>query len=237
MKIFVITLPAATMRQESIKSQFRALNLSFEFFPGVDGRKLSNDEILEYYDSNKANKYSGRDLTRGEIGCALSHKYIYKTINNNNIQRAIVLEDDIIIDQKFPQIVSYLEHLAIDNYIIKMDITEKQTVPWHKIHLGDRYSIEHPLSSVAYTWGYYIDIKAAKTMLKIIDKIFLVADYWVYFKSFIKLRILSEKIISDNDSFESEIGEREEDKEEYIYKINIINKVNKFFKLLITLVH
>jgi GR25 family glycosyltransferase involved in LPS biosynthesis len=225
------------MRQENIKSQLNALDLSFEFFTGIDGRKLSNNELLEYYDSNKANKYSGRDLTRGEIGCALSHKYIYKKMIADNIQRAIVLEDDITIDQEFPLVVSRLEHLAINNYIIKMDTAEKQTVPWHRTSLGDGYFIEHPLSSISATLGYYIDIEAAKTMLKIIDKIFLVADYWVYFKSFIKLRILSKKIILINNSFGSEIGEREEGKEKFIYKIVVLNKIIKFFKLLITLVH
>jgi GR25 family glycosyltransferase involved in LPS biosynthesis len=237
MKIFVITLPAATMRQESIKSQLNALNLTFEFFPGADGRKLGNDEILKYYDTKKANKYLGRDLTRGEIGCALSHKHIYEKMIADNIQRTIVLEDDIIIDDKFPDLVCLLDKFRISSYIVKLDSVDKQTVPWHKIRLSAEYSIEHPLSSVTYTWGYYIDILAAKTMLKILDKIFLEADRWEIFKSFIKLRILNKQMIANNNIFDSEIGERGEIRANYVSKINIINKVIKLVKLLRTLFH
>jgi GR25 family glycosyltransferase involved in LPS biosynthesis len=237
MRIFVITLPDSTSRQESVKSQLHALNLPFEFFEGVDGRKISDDEIAKYYDTKRANKYLGRDITKGEIGCALSHKNIYEKLIANNIQRAIVLEDDIIIDRQFPELVSRLEHLAINNYIIKMETAETQTVPWHKIRLGNGYVIEHPLSSVTYTWGYYIDIAAAKTMLKILDKIYLEADRWEYFKSFIKLRILSKQFITSNNLFDSEIGARGENRADYVSKITIINKVIKFIKAICTIFH
>jgi glycosyl transferase family 25 len=238
MEIFVITLRGSEKRQRSIASQLHALNISFEFFEGVDGRNMSSDEILKHYDTRKANKYLERDLIKGEIGCALSHKYIYEKMITDNIQRAIVLEDDIIIDDNFSTVICLLDKLAIDNYIVKLDSVEKQTVPWHKIRLNDTYCIEHPLSSVAYTWGYYIDIFAAKKMLTVLDKVFLEADNWTYFKSFIKLRILNKRVITDNSIFNSEIGEREDGPDEHIiYKIRIANKVIKFIKLLITLFH
>ena len=40
-------------------------------------------------------------LTHGAIGCALSHKNAYEYIINNNLDSALILEDDITIDNNF----------------------------------------------------------------------------------------------------------------------------------------
>lgn len=45
-KIFVINLNESTERLERLKSEFERIGLDFERIPAVDGRKLSENQIL-----------------------------------------------------------------------------------------------------------------------------------------------------------------------------------------------
>jgi glycosyl transferase family 25 len=188
----------------------------FEFLFGVDGRKLSQEKINIVYDTEKAKKYDG-ELSRGEIGCALSHRLAYERMIKNNIERAIILEDDIKLKNDFFLILDLLKKTPVNNYIIKLDKfyftqTEEDNgllarfTPWHRIALNKEYSIRQPLNDPTLTWGYYIDIKAAYTLFNLSHKIFVVSDAWYYFKHFIKLRIINKSLVDSNTNFESIIG-------------------------------
>jgi glycosyl transferase family 25 len=72
--------------------RLNALGLQFEFVYGIKGNQLTPNEIDDGYDDNKAKRYLGRSMTKGEIGCALSHKLIYKRMIHEKIKRAIILE-------------------------------------------------------------------------------------------------------------------------------------------------
>jgi glycosyl transferase family 25 len=216
MKIFIISLLNEKKRQNYIQSQFEKKGVPIEFVFGIDGRKLNLEEINTVYDAEKAKKHYG-ELSRGEIGCALSHRLAYECMIKRNIERAIILEDDIRIKEDFFVIFGLLEKLPIKNYIIKMDkVYANQTVddnsrfarftPWHRIKLNEKYSIKQPLNDPTLTWGYYIDIKAAYTLYNLLPKIFAPSDAWYYFKRFIKLRMLNRSLINNNTDFESIIG-------------------------------
>jgi glycosyl transferase family 25 len=211
-KIFVITLLHSRKRQEAISMRLKSLGLQFEFIYGVDGKTLSESELEENYDDNKARKYLKRSMTRGEIGCAMSHRLIYKMMVCDNIQRAIILEDDSILKDEFPIVIGLLKHIKIDNYVIKLErpnsghnSLELVYPPWWQVKLNDKYKIVYPLLSVFLAWGYYIDIVAAKKILNTGNKIFFVADAWDQLRRFIKLRIINDAVIECNYTFESTI--------------------------------
>jgi GR25 family glycosyltransferase involved in LPS biosynthesis len=217
-KIFVISLSNEKERQNYIQSFFDAKGASFEFLFGVDGRKLSQEEINSFHDAEKAKKYGG-ELSRGEIGCALSHRLVYERMVKNNIERAIIMEDDIKLKNDFFIISDLLEKIPINNFIIKLDkFYSTQTgddnsghthfTPWHRIALDKEYNIRQPLRDPTLTWGYYIDIKAAYTLFYLSQKIFVVADAWYYFKYFIKLRMINKALVDNEAHFESIIGTR-----------------------------
>lgn len=216
MKIFIITLPKEKRRQNHIQSIFDTKGVPFEFLFGVDGRELSQEEIYILYDAEKAKKYDG-ELSRGEIGCALSHRLAYEHMIKNNIEHALILEDDISIKDDFFVIIDLLEKIPTNSYVIKLDkFYSKQTgednsrhahfTPWHRIMLNKEYNIRQPLHDPTLTWGYYIDIKAAYSLFNLSQKVFLPSDAWYYFKRFIKLRIINKSLINNNINFESIIG-------------------------------
>lgn len=97
--IYVISLKKSIKRHNLFKQVLQGIN--YEIFWGVDGRELNLEEIkLEgLYDSELTQKKVpiGKDLTPGEIGCALSHLGVYKDILANGYQKALILEDDIAV--------------------------------------------------------------------------------------------------------------------------------------------
>lgn len=72
MKIYVVSIPNS-MRRKNIVKSFEKYSIYFEFFDAVDGRKLSDSQIKDLYDDNKAKQVAYK-LTRAEVGCALSLK-------------------------------------------------------------------------------------------------------------------------------------------------------------------
>jgi GR25 family glycosyltransferase involved in LPS biosynthesis len=194
-----------------------------EFVFGVNGKKLSEEEIALVYDSGKSVAYCGSDLNRGEIGCALSHRLVYEKMVRENIERAVVFEDDaVIVDSPraaLSDVFAALERLPIENYIIKLDTAHSKQhsldnsrairfTPWHKIHLCDGYDAIQPFSGVYLTTAYYIDRKAAETMLRLQKKVFLAADAWMFFRRFVKLRLTSRAVIRPDRAMETTIGGR-----------------------------
>ena len=90
-------MPNAMRRQNIVKS-FEKYSIYFSFFDAVDGRKLSDSQIKDLYDDNKA-KQIDCNLTRAEIGCALSHKALYQKMVSENIPEMLIFEDDVFIDE------------------------------------------------------------------------------------------------------------------------------------------
>lgn len=80
-------------------------------FGGVNGSKLSADDLDDAgitlypkwnldntdmtFDDNRDNKYWHRELTSGEIGCALSHISIWEDAYKNKYDNILIFEDDV----------------------------------------------------------------------------------------------------------------------------------------------
>jgi glycosyl transferase family 25 len=245
-KIFVITLSGAKERQKNISTQLETMGIPFEFIYGIEGKQLSKEEMESVFDAEKSVTYYmkrlhwKKDMTPGEIGCALSHRLAYKKIIEHKITRAIILEDDIIIKNDFQVVMILLNRLKINNYVIKFDYTDTEcfVLPWHKKRLNDEYSIQHWLYSGFSTLGYYIDIKAANIMYTLTGKIFCAADEWEFaFKDHIKLRNLNKAIVTVNDSIESVIGERLIEKIVIRRSEKLVNKIKMAIRLISTILH
>lgn len=94
--IYVISLPGTDARRAGMAAQLTALGLEFEFVDAVRGSALSakdRADVLAPAEKIRAN-IGGRDMTDGEIGCALSHQSVYDRILASPQERAFVLEDD-----------------------------------------------------------------------------------------------------------------------------------------------
>jgi len=106
--IFIINLDKDINKRKYMLSLCKKLSLDCHIFNAINGYLLKEEEIKKKYSENKAISEFGKPLTLGEIGCFLSHLSIYKKMIEENIEEAIVLEDDVSLTNNFKKIINYI---------------------------------------------------------------------------------------------------------------------------------
>lgn len=100
MKVFVINLDKDKDRMASVDAQLRKLGVDYERVSGVYAKEMSEVE------QNRAvNRFRwwcaiGRPIISAEIGCALSHYNIYRSMKFGDA--VCILEDDVMLADDFP---------------------------------------------------------------------------------------------------------------------------------------
>lgn len=114
-KIFVINLRRSVQRKSAIENIMNKYSIDFEFFDAVDGESLSSEVIEKsrersdkWYKENEGGKAS---MKLGEIGVSISHFKIYKKIIEENIEYAIITEDDVLLDDRLKKFISYVQKI------------------------------------------------------------------------------------------------------------------------------
>lgn len=116
---FVINLARSAVRLNKISSQFDALGLAFQRIDAVDATTLTEQDIKDFYDANHEDAYY-KHLNTGELGCYLSHRKAWQRMVEQQIPYAVVLEDDICLDESFTDVLSGVEALPNDWDYIKL---------------------------------------------------------------------------------------------------------------------
>lgn len=97
--IFYINLDKRIDRNLHITHELERLQLSAQRLAAVDGKRLTKTD-KEFVNEDSFILTMKRPIRNGEIGCAASHRAIWKRMVDENIEFAMVLEDDIILDKK-----------------------------------------------------------------------------------------------------------------------------------------
>lgn len=105
--IFIISLPHETARQQKIAARLEALGLAFSFFPATAKADMRASDRA-FYNAKRRRLTMGKDLYDGEIACMHSHKSVYKKMLAMQLPYALVLEDDCMLCDEFPQIIEAL---------------------------------------------------------------------------------------------------------------------------------
>ncbi|EKT57307.1 glycosyltransferase family 25 protein [Providencia sneebia] len=175
MNTFIINLSERNDRKKFMLDQLNNLKLDYQFIEAIDGRKLSGDEI-----NKVALNFKDSYLTKGEIGCALSHLKVYKKIIDEKIDIALILEDDAILPSNIETIINEIK--AIDNnqkpniYLLS---NAKKFIKNEKLS-NNIYRIKD--ASAAH--AYIINAKAAKNLISKLYPIRYEADMWSIFNFF-----------------------------------------------------
>ncbi|MFQ3248221.1 glycosyltransferase family 25 protein [Glaciecola sp.] len=94
-KIYLINLARSTDRLAACARQFEEHELSFERIEAIDGDKLSPASISEIYDFSHSSYH--KHMTNGEIACYLSHVKVWQKVVDEQLDYAVILEDDILL--------------------------------------------------------------------------------------------------------------------------------------------
>lgn len=199
MKIVIINLVKnKEKRKEIIKilSDFELwanIKLNYSFFNAIDGNEINyNDVNINYF---WYEPYSHLHLTKGEVGCALSHTSVWESFindyekrENNNENCIMILEDDFIIQNKeiFKQIVGIKKLDSEFLYLGRKKMVDKE----EKVStlLKNQINCKVVESSFSY-WAvaYIINYEGAKKLLKsennfYVNNLFPVDEYipWLY---------------------------------------------------------
>lgn len=216
---YVISLADESLRRDFMEKQLNRLEHDFNYVDATDMRfcdvnTLEKNSSLSKYSSIK------RPLTRGEVGCALSHYDVYKRLLNSNDEWAWVIEDDAII--------SRIKNDSIEKVINISNGADAIILGYSKLAIKEEnvfYAMEPIKAAVIdcemtvgtpwrnWTCGtvsYLINKSGARKMLSVLsdNKIVTLADDWDFFCRAAGLKILHCRpllVFEDYKNFESSL--------------------------------
>ncbi len=163
--VMVINLDSSTDRWESMTKQCEPLGITPERVSAVRGSLLSEKEKSDVYQlSANLSKYD-KILNDGEIGCYMSHIRCWEQIVEQELDFALVLEDDAILTDN---IIKYVEKLApscADWDYIKLSHGSKVKSAVDSMDLGDGLTLRKELKLPSTTTGQLISLSGAKKLL------------------------------------------------------------------------
>ncbi|KAI6244066.1 Glycosyltransferase 25 family member [Aphelenchoides fujianensis] len=167
-RVLVVNLERRPERMQRMERVMRTLGIEFTRFDATDGRLLTERELAPIHElPGYLDPFHKRPLKRGEIGCFLSHYRIWTEIVDEELDRALVFEDDIRFTENATRILRGLIE----------DLTKERT-DWDLIYLGRKKNDPQAkeffvpghryLSTVTYSYwtlGYAISRQGAQKLL------------------------------------------------------------------------
>lgn len=184
MEVFVINLKQDEARRIFITTQLRSLGVSFRIIDAVNGNALEQEEYNRLVDLKAVSEQRGW-LTRGAVGCALSHLKVYETMVKEKIQHSLILEDDCILNTDLKQLITNVRNQLRDGEVLllnyksfnKIILKSVQNLNETKYSLAELAIPTHIGSSAAYI----ITLKAAQAMALNITPVKTPTDNWRFF--------------------------------------------------------
>jgi glycosyl transferase family 25 len=180
----IISADRALDRKAAITKNFHHLGLEPHFSPAIMGDELSPGELAKLAGDHGL-------LTKGEIGCALSHLKIYRDFLATDAPYWFVFEDDIQLTKEFvrdlPRICAFMDARRGPCALLLKKIHGHARVV-HEVHQG--YHILHSLAgSTAY--AYVINRRAAENVLQAQTPVKFEIDAWAIYQNLGYLKLYS----------------------------------------------
>lgn len=129
MQTFIINLKRRADRKEEMERQLKKAGIKeYKFIEAVDGSKVDFNDFHRY-DKMIATKHNGEEMLPGEIACALSHINIYEQMERENINAALILEDDVVLPEKFVKILEYIDVENVSSDLITFNYPKISVLP------------------------------------------------------------------------------------------------------------
>ena len=165
LKVYVINLERAQDRRESISQQLAQQNISFEFYPAVDGRLDKSYAQTYYRNFSRLIRYA-RPLSDSQIGGFASHYKLWlKCIELN--QPIVILEDDIYLKENFAEKLEFcFTKISKYHYLRFMGVFPRAK---YEVEPGIECYIKTPTGAQ----GYMLDPVAAQKFIQFANKLWI----------------------------------------------------------------
>ncbi|MGI4984538.1 MAG: glycosyltransferase family 25 protein [Janthinobacterium lividum] len=163
-----ISLQSAPERRRLMTDQFAKAGITARFFDAVELKDGGN--AIPGYDESEHIRRAGRGLSRGEIGCYLSHRKVWQQLLDSSDDTYCVLEDDVILDTGFRQTVEAIVARSAELDIVRLSTRTPRDLrlSYVKLHTGARVHWTRQCASGSH--GYTITRRAAHAMLKCTER-------------------------------------------------------------------
>lgn len=210
-RLFVINLERSPERRLFMSERLCRFGLKHEFISAVDGKSLTERDMVPY-NREKRWRMFGCDLTPNEIGCYLSHFRLYEKIVEENIDRAVILEDDVDVAPDFPSVLRALSDAPDDWEFIRL-AGLRQRKGKTVADLIDGYRIVRLLNTGAGTQAYLVTRGGARKLLEYAREIFRQLDITIdrYWENGLRIMAVQPYPVRSNGEFQSTIASNEID--------------------------
>lgn len=174
MRIYCINLASATARRERVFEECQKFGLSVEMIDAVNGKGLSEQELR-----SQVFDFENNYLTRGEIGCALSHLKVYEKMLANGDNHALVLEDDVLFSLDPRPFIEGAAKSDPDQPLVFLITRYKSYLKNRERMFGD--IAFYPTLNANCAHAYVLTRAAARNMLRSLLPVRIVADHWKFF--------------------------------------------------------
>ena len=174
--IRVINLAARADRREHVARQFeRAGVAGYSFFEAVNGRAHPDHPLFRLYDAaaRERVKGQGRGLKLSQLGCYASHYLLWQECVSSG-EPLIVVEDDAIILDNFPELLACAPDLARRWPLVWLHDNDKPgRNPTSAAGRTGPFELRKVLKSHYRTVGYLLNPQGAQRLLQYSQR-------WIY---------------------------------------------------------
>ena len=213
--VFIISLPEETARRSAIAEHLKSHGFQFKFLDAVDGRQMN---VLEHpdYDAKTRRSAHGRDLKPGELGCFLSHRAAYQKIVDDNLDYALLLEDDARFHENTKEVLETLLKKEFDFDIVRLLGSPKVAKGKHRklFQIFENFWLVRLRTAPGGAHATLISRKGAEKLLKV-TKTFAFPIDTVLGRSWetgIQAYSIQPGLSTQDLSFETSIGDERHDK-------------------------
>ncbi|KAF7243946.1 Procollagen galactosyltransferase 1 [Varanus komodoensis] len=168
--VFMINLKRRVDRRERMLQTLYEQEIDCKVIEAVDGKAMNSSQVeamgIKMLPGYK-DPYHGRPLTKGELGCFLSHYKVWQEIVERGLEKSVVFEDDLRFEIFFKRRIMNL-----------MYDLEEEGLDWDLIYIGrKRMQVEHSEKAVPHvrnlveadysywTLAYIISLQGAQKLL------------------------------------------------------------------------
>jgi len=201
--IWVINLERDEVKRHFMEDQLQRLGVEYQINKAVDGTNLSENNF-ELYSKEMALTDFGRELTLGELGCAISHVKMWQAIIEENLDEVLILEDDARIGHAILEVLAHRDKLPDDYQHINFSTRAKQ-IPTGDF-ITDIYRASRHAERPYSTFAYLITQEGAQYLMDFVFPIYMPIDNFISISGIKSYGTYPPVVVMEE--FQSSIGSR-----------------------------
>jgi GR25 family glycosyltransferase involved in LPS biosynthesis len=199
-EIYVINLDRSPQRWESIHANLNNLQLQHHRVSAVDANNISDKDILSCYNTRQNRGRYFAPLKKSEIACFLSHRLCWQKMVDENVQVAVILEDDVVFDENPIRVLEFLKKkLALKNQPAMVKLFSRRAVKGKMTRLTKQYHLIRPFQPPLGTQGQILNLHCARQLLQATAQFDMPIDVTLqrWWETQVKIEVLKPNLIRE----------------------------------------